>query len=134
MPLGSVEAMNACLDNSYGLTRGPHSASAHQLAFFLGDPIIDGVEIAEPGYARITVTAAQWNDAVDGFKSTVLLTFPATTGAWTDYPTHFALFDGDTMWDAAPLLEPLAVTAAGPGPQFTATVFFDDSVLAPELV
>lgn len=138
MPIRDTAAMDASLDNDYGLTRGPNAASSHSLAFFRGDPMTeDGVELDAgdcPGYARITVTAAQWLASADGFKSTVLLTFPSTTGAWADFPTHAAMLDGDTMWDCVPLLEPLAVTSAGPGPRLTFTVFYDDNVLAPELV
>lgn len=135
MPLRDVTAMNASLDNDYGLTRGPHSPSSHSLALFVGDPMTpDSVEANssdDPGYARATVTAAAWLDAVDGFKSTVPIVFPNTTDAWLDEPTHWALFDGDTMWDCAPLVEPLAVTAAGGGPRVTVTIFYDDAVLEP---
>lgn len=132
MPLGSIEAMNAVLDNDYGTTRGPHSPSSHDCALFFGDPMNDGVEIAGGGYARATVLATKWLPADGGFKSTDGgVVFPATTAAWADSPTHWALFDGDTMWDCAPLLDPLDVTSAGPPPSVVLTIFHDDAVLSP---
>lgn len=135
MPIRDVEAMNASLDNDYGTTRGPNAADSHELALFYGDPMTDGVEISGGGYARVTVNPADWLPANDGFKSTEPIQFPATSGAWPDSPTHFALYDGSVMWDNAPLVEPLDVTAASAtGPTVVVTVFYDDNVLAPETV
>lgn len=135
MPVRSIAAQNAILDNDYGLTRGPHSPSSHALALFVGDPMTDdAVELDptdNPGYARVNVPASKWADADNGLKSTngpVL--FPVPTGPWQDEATHWALFDGDDQWDSAPLLEPLAITSAGgSNPAVTLTVFHDDAVL-----
>lgn len=136
MPIRDVAAMNASLDNDYGLTRGPHSPSTHALALFVGDPMTpDGVELDagdNPGYGRANVPAAKWLDATDGFKTTNgPVTFPTPTAAWNDEATHWATMDGDTMWDCAPLVEPLAITAAGGTLNVTPTVFYDDGVLSP---
>lgn len=132
MPIRDVAAMNASMDNDYGTTRGPNSPSSHALALFVGDPMTDGVEISGHGYARTNVLASKWLPAADAYKSTNGgVQFPTVTSEWPDSPTHWALFDGATMWDCAPLLEPLDVTAAGPGPQVVVTIFYDDGVLEP---
>lgn len=138
MPLRDPAAMNASLDNDYGTTRGPHASSTHLMRLYVGDPMTDGIELDgtnDPGYSPATVLATAWLAATDGFKSTNPVQFAAPTGPWLHEPTHFALTDGDTMWDCAPLVEPLAVTAASSaGPRVTATIFYDDAVLAPESV
>ena len=137
MPLKSITAMNGSLDNDYGTTHGSHAPSSHVLALFVGDPMTDGVELDSgdnPGYARATILASKWLVAADGMKSTNGgVQFNNATGAWLDEATHWAIIDGSTTWDCAPLLEPLAITAAGSGPQVTVTVFYDDSVLSPDL-
>lgn len=130
MPIRDVAAMNASLDNDYGTTRGPNAAAEHALALFVGDPLVDGVEVTGGGYARVTVAAADWSPAADGEKSTTEpVAFPATTGEWPDSVTHFALIAaGEVMWDAAPLAEELVVTGAGPGPVLNVTIFFADTL------
>jgi hypothetical protein len=131
MPLRDTAAMNASLDNDYGTTRGPHSPSSHSLALFAGDPMVDGVELSGHGYTRPNVLATKWLAAADGMKSTDgPVQFANATSAWPDDATHWGLFDGDTLWDCAPLVEPLSVTAAGTGPRVTVTVFYDDAVLS----
>jgi hypothetical protein len=135
VPIRDLAAMNASLDNDYGLTRGPNAASTHQLALYVGDPMTTGVEVSGHGYARVSVPASKWLAAADGVKQTNgPVQFPTVTSAWPDSPTHFALFDGDTMWDCCPLITPLDVTSSGPGPTCVPTIFYDDNVLAPELV
>lgn len=133
MPLYSVEAMNASLDGDYGTTRGPHAADAHEYALYDADPADGGEEVTEadcPGYERLTVNPADWEAAVDGEKSTVLLQMADVTGAWDIAPQWFILFDaadGTTAWDGGALEAPLNVTGAGAGPQVVATVYYDDS-------
>lgn len=138
MPIRDVEAMNASLDNDYGTTRGPNAAASHEVALFMGDPLVDGVEVGATnddgeatGYARATLPAASWQPAADGEKTAGLVTFPATTAAYTDSVTHFALITSGVMWDCAPLAEELVVTGAGPGVVLEVTLFHDD-VLEPQ--
>lgn len=75
--------------------------------------------------ATLLIVEAAFSDADGGVQ------FPNTTGEWPDSPTHWALLDGDTMWDCAPLIDPLDVTAAGTGPSVVVTIFYDDNVLSP---
>ena len=136
MPLGSVTAMNKSLDNDYGTTRGPNAAASHQVALFAGDPLEGGVEATTgtcPGYARVALTnGAAWGASVDGIKSTVApVQFPNATAEWTDTLTHFALYDGATLWDCAPLDEPIDVTASGAGPAVLLSIFYSDTVTLP---
>ena len=133
MPIRDTAARNASLDNDYGTTRGPNAAASHALALFNGDPLVDGVELSGGGYARVTVLAADWAAASDGMKSpTNPQTFPATTAAWPNPATHWALYAGSVMWDCGPLTEPLEVTGPGPGPTVGITVFYDETVVPPE--
>lgn len=128
MPIRDVAAMNASLDNDYGTTRGPNAAASHDLALFVGDPLLGGVEVTGGGYARVAVAAAAWAAAVDGMKETTNpVAFPATTAAWANAATHWALYAGTVMWDCGPLVEPLEVTGAGSGPLVQVAVFYDDS-------
>ena len=130
MPIRDDAARNASLDNDYGTTTGPHAAPSHLLALFVGDPFIDGYETSGGGYTRVAVAPADWLPADGGMKTTVApIQFPATTAAWSQPVTHWALYDntGAVMWDTGPLTEPLDVTGSGPGPTVTPTVFYDDS-------
>jgi hypothetical protein len=138
MPIRDVAAMNASLDNDYGTTRGPNAAASHELALFNGDPMIDvadggGTELTaldNPGYARVTVSPADWLPAANGRKDlTSPKQLPATTGEWLESPTHWALIAAGVMWDCAPLNEPLEVTGPGAGPLVSVTVFYDDAVV-----
>lgn len=132
MPIRDLAARNASLNNDYGATRGPNAPDAHSLALFSGDPMIDagdggGVEISGGGYARVTIDQSEWLPAADGLKTLAApKTFPATTGEWPDTVTHWALYDGSTMWDCGPLAEEVDVTGAGAGPVVNVTVFYDD--------
>lgn len=135
MPLGSVTAMNASLDNDYGTTRGPNAADSHELALFAGDPLDGGTEIVGNGYARVEILPADWAGSADAQKSTISVAqFPDATDEWSETVTHFALIDGAdsvTLWDSAPLDEPIDVTAAGPGPAVLPTVFYADTITIP---
>jgi hypothetical protein len=142
MPIRDTAAMNASLDNDYGATHGPNAPASHDLALFDGDPmVIDdetglpvGVELTgvdSPGYARVTIAAADWEPAADGAKAlTAPVQMPDATDAWTE-ATHWGLFDGSTLWDCGPLTEALEVTEAGTGPLVSPVVFYDESVEAP---
>lgn len=130
MPIRDLAARNSSLDNDYGTTAGPNAPASHLLALYVGDPFLDGYETAGGGYARVAVPAASWGPADGGMKTTTApVQFPATTAAWDQPVTHWALYDaaGVVMWDTGPLTEPLDVTGSGPGPTVTPTVFYDDS-------
>ena len=117
MPITDVSQMNLSLDLFYGTGRGSLAADSHELALYVGDPQLDGVEIVEadnPGYARAAVLPADWPDASQGAKS-ALVVFDDPTDAWSDAPNYWQLIDPVTgdLADGAPLEEPLIVT--GPG-------------------
>ena len=125
MPLASVPAQNASLDNDYGTTRGPNAPDAHELALFNGDPLNGGTELTGSGYARADVLPADWIAADDGAKSATV-TFDDPTAEWLT-ATHWLLIDAadsTTFWESAGFDEALEVTAAGDGPQVTVTVFY----------
>lgn len=128
MPIRDTEAMNASLDNDYGATAGPASPAQWDLALFTSDPIFGGAEVTvENGYTRTTFDQADWEPASDG-KKRVTVAMAAPTGTW-DTATHFGVFEAgtETMWDCAPLSEPLDVTgAADDGPVVTAVVFYNN--------
>ncbi len=128
-----IAAMNAMLDAAYGTTRAAHCPGDHDLALFYGDPRDGGTELDPTGgYARVTVDDSDWNAAASGEKSTGWVSFPAPTDAWSDEATHWALFDGVTLWDSGPLDSPLEVTGAGPGPLVRVTVRFATSIVPEE--
>lgn len=128
MPLASVAAQNASLDNDYGTTRGPNAADSHELALFSGDPMLGGVEISGGGYVRATVLPADWGAAAGGAKSATV-TFPDTTSEWLTNVTHWLLLDAadsTTRWDSASFAEAGEITDMGDGPVATVTVFYPD--------
>lgn len=145
MPIRDVAAQNKSLDNDYGATKGPNAPATHQVALFIGDPMTDGVEVADEtevddgmggtifvpnGYARVSLTnGAAWSAAADGLKSTAApVEFPTALAEYPDTVTHWALYDAadsTTMWDCAPLTEPLDVTSAGDGPAVILSVFYE---------
>lgn len=131
MPIRDVAAMNKSLDNDYGTTRGPNAPLSHALALYVGDPVVDGVEVSGGGYARVTILPADWAAATDGEKSlTAPAEFAAPTDTWGDTITHWALVGADGLvWDTGTLTEPLDVTSAAlRGPLVSVTVFYDDAV------
>jgi hypothetical protein len=151
VPIRDTAAMNRSLDNDYGATHGANSPASFQVALFIGDPMTDGVEVANTtevddglggtifvpnGYARVTIANdASWAAAADGEKSTaVAVQFPTALAEYPGDPDHWALFDAANptqMWDNAALVEELTVTAAGAGPLLgvgALTVFYDDNV------
>lgn len=124
MPLASVEAQNTNLDLMYGTTRGALAPDSHELALFLGHPLLGGVELSGNGYARATVLPADWDALAANGRKSATVTFADPTGEWQacDY---YALYkdDGVTLWQVQSAAEPLQVTGAGDGPQVTFTVF-----------
>lgn len=145
MPIRDMAAMNASLDNDYGLTHGPNAPDSHDLALFDGDPMLfddDGVTplhaeldaTTAPGYGRVTIpNDAAWAAAADGAKALAAGTvqLPAPIDAWVE-ASHWALIADGVMWDCGPLTEVLEVTEAGDGPLVAPVVFYDDSVEPPD--
>jgi hypothetical protein len=124
-------AQNKSLDNDYGATKGANAPASHVLALFAGDPNLTGVELTSAGgYARVTVTnnGTNWPAASDGLKVAAAQSFPASTAAWSDVATHWALFDaadGTTCWDTGTLDEEIDVSAAGVTASVTPKVFYE---------
>lgn len=133
MALVSQTAQEASLDNDYGTTRGPNALASHELALYDGDPREEGVEISGNGYARVTVAAADWALASDGYKTlTTPVTFPAPTAEWPLTVRYWALLGGGVMWDSGPFAEEIDVTAASPaGPVVNISIFYNDAVPDP---
>lgn len=143
MPIRDLAARNASLNNDYGATHGPNSPDSFEVALFTGDPMTDGVEIADTtdteefgvipnGYARVVIDndGPTFPPAVDAVKSSIAIQFPDALAEYPDSVTHWALIDAadsTTMWDCAALIEPYEQTTAGPGPNPVLSVFFDDS-------
>lgn len=129
MPIRDQAAMNRSLDNDYGTTRGPNAPDAFEVALFDEDPTLDGVELAGNGYARGAQDNDDWLPSADGLKATVApVAFPDATAAWTT-ARYWGLYDPitATWWEYARLVEPLDVTAAGPGPTLALAIFYDNN-------
>lgn len=133
MALVSTVAQNASLDNDYGTTRGPNALASHDLALYDGDPREEGVEISGNGYARVTIAAADWAAAADGYKSlSAAVTFPAPTDEWPLTVRYWALIGAGSIWDSGPFAEEIDVTAAAPaGPEVSISIFYNDAVPDP---
>lgn len=136
MPIRDVSARRKSLRNDYGSDRAADAPASHALALFAGDPMVDvadggGVEVTGGGYARVTVSPADWTD--DGIETlTVTKTFPASTGEW-DEATHWGLYGDDGLWwDCGELAEPLSVTGAGDGPIVQIDLYYGDAVTTTE--
>lgn len=121
-------AQNKSLDNDYGATRGSNAPASHQLALFAGDPSLDGVELASAGgYARVTIAnnGTSWPAAAAGQKTGPGVTFPTSTGAWSDVATHWVLIGSDgNRWDSGALAEEIDITAAGVTKKVTPTIYY----------
>jgi len=85
-----------------------------------GDPSLGGTELDPadcPGYARHAVTwSGFWLPAADGAKSSAEFALPAPTAEWTDAGQWDCIYVDGYAFDAAPLVDPVVVTAAGDGP------------------
>ncbi len=130
MPIRDQAAQEASLNNDYGATHGAHAPAAFEVALFDADPTLGGVELVGNGYARGAITnGAAFPPAADGVKrSAAPVAFPTATGAW-ETARYWALFDpvAGVWWDYAPLVEPLDVTAAGPGPTVALAIFYTNN-------
>lgn len=128
MPIRDIAAQNRSLDNDYGTTRAAAAPGSFEVALFAADPRLGGTELAATnGYARAALSSDDWPAATDGVKR-VTVTFPAPTGPWSTV-THWGLYDpaGGAWWDCAPLVAPLEVTTAGPGPTLALAIFYDNN-------
>lgn len=130
MPILDQAAQEASLDNDYGATHGPHAPAAFEVALFDADPSFGGVELAGNGYAPGVIgNDADFDPAADWVKrSAAPVSFPDATGPWAT-ARYWALRDPLTglVWDYAPLVETLDVTAAGPGPTVALAIFYTNN-------
>lgn len=131
MTLLSTAAQNKSLDNDYGSSKGANAAASHKVAMYAGDPATTGTELAATGgYAQVTLTnnGTSWPSvAAGGAKTSMQITFPTSTAAWSDVATHFLLLDATTgdEWDSGPLSAELSVDQAGVIAKVTLTVFYN---------
>lgn len=136
MPIRDQAAQERSLDNDYGPTRGPNSPDSFEVAFFVGDPLVDGTEVPThvdgipTGYARAVHDNDDWELAAGGVKPTLPITFADALTEWPETVTHAALFDpvAGEWWDTVELEEPLDVTGPGTIPPFVLPVFYDNNL------
>jgi len=128
--LVSPEERNVSLGLYFGAYATP--ASAHEVALYVGDPANGGVELdGTGGYARVTVPndTSTWPDAPAGGAITSgPVSFPTSSGAWQDSPTHFQLFNADTSdaGDSGLLSDAVVVAGSGVVVSLALTVFYND--------
>lgn len=124
MPLRDQVMQERSLDLFYDTAPNPF-----ELALFDDDPDLGGIELAGSGYARGTVTAADWNPAAEGKKVTDPIPVGAPTGAWNT-ARWAGLYDPvAAAWaDVVPLEEELDVTDAGAPPTISIAVFYDTNL------
>lgn len=117
MPLVSVAAMNASLDNDYGSSSGANSPASFTLHPLDGDPRDDGAEIVVDGITPPTLANNDTNfpAAVDGEKVCPAFDIGTPTVAG---PTvrWWLLKDAATgdYWDACSLRRPVDLPAGTP--------------------
>ena len=129
MPVDSTAARNAFLLNSLGPNRGPATPATLEVAMFMGDPNLDGVEVTTAGAARVTWDSDDWEVASDEeIQTTADVVFPDPTDEYPDTVTHWAAFKtGETdHWLSNVLSEGIDVTSAGDGVAIRPTLPFDD--------
>lgn len=131
MTLLDVGPRNFSLDMSYGSTRGTGSASSHEVALFTADPNQGGVELGSAGgYARATLAnnGTSWPSAASGgMKTSISVSFPSSTGAWSAEATWAVLIAaGGVRWDSGPLSQSVLVTEAGVVVQTRIRVFYNN--------
>lgn len=132
--LVSVAARNASLTMSYGASKGSLAPDNLLVELWVGDPA-DGssAELAGTGgYAAVSVAndGTAWPDApADGEVTSALVSFPTSTAAWADTPTHFLIRDADTSdeWDSGVLTDPPNIASAGVVARVALTVFYNDT-------
>lgn len=136
MPIRDQAAQERSLDNDYGPTRGPNSPASFQVAFFVGDPLLGGVEVpttvggVATGYARAVHSNNDWQAASGGVKQSLPIQFAAALTEWPETVTHAALYDpvAGLWWDTVELEEPLDVTGPGTIPPFVLPLFHDNNL------
>lgn len=136
MGLLSIAAQNASLANDYGANTGPNAATAHEVAFYAGDPENGGVELdSAGGYARplLTNDGTNWAAPAGGAVSSGTVDLPTSTDEWTagGFPAvadYFLLIDSITgdFWDSGLLADPISVDAAGETPHAQLTVYYEN--------
>lgn len=117
MPLQTTEAADLFLDRMWATTPG----ALVEVGLLNGDPDLGGVELNTtdcPGYARYSVTAAGygsfWLPSSGGLKSSNLFNYADATGPWDDAAEWEGIWVDGVLWDAAPLVEAVAPSEAGP--------------------
>lgn len=136
MPIRDQAAQEASLDNDYGPTRGPNAPDGLEVAFFAGDPDVDGIEVptaveGEPtGYERVSFSNDDWEPADGGVKRSFPIEFPDALTEWPETVTHAALRDPVTglWWDSLELEEPLDVTGPGAFAAVVLPIFYDTNL------
>jgi hypothetical protein len=136
VPIRDQAAQERSLDNDYGPTRGPNSPDTLEVAFFAGDPLLDGVEVpadvdgVPTGYAPAVHDNDDWEPAADGIKQTLPIIFPDALTEWPETVTHAMFRDPVTgeCWDTVELEEPLDVTGPGTIPPVVLPIFYDNNL------
>lgn len=132
--LVSIAARNASLAMSYGAARGSSAPDNIAVALFNGNPADGGTEITGGGYARVVLPndVTTWPDAPSaGEITSAPVTFPTSSGAWSDDADWYQIYDDDTgdEWDAMPLDEVISIAGSGVIPTPTLTVNYIDPTL-----
>lgn len=127
-----VAAQNAALDALLGDGAAAGIPTSFEVALFAGSPALGGTELTATGsYARVTVAndTAHFPDASVGAKTSVTLTFPTSSAAWSDTATHWLLYDhadSVTGWFHAPLDSEVSVDGAGDVVRVELTLFWNE--------
>lgn len=133
MPLDPEETATTARDLMLDRMWATAPGALVEVGLLNGDPSIGGTELDVvdcPGYARHTVStwAGFWSAAVDGSKSSAAVTFGAPTDVWNDAGSWDCIYVDGYAFDAAELVDPVVVTAAGDPVTATLVRAFSDSV------
>ena len=124
MPLQTTLAADTMLDRMWATTPG----ALFEVGLLDGDPDEGGSELTTddcPGYARLAPSyASVWLASSGGLKSTNPLTLASATGPWDVAAEWAGMWVDGVLWDAVPLLVPVAPDVAGPFEPVTLTVRF----------
>lgn len=125
MPMLDDDAAHVVLAARYGPSRAAGMPDAFTLELWDGNPNVAGSAQLPltNGYAPAAVDHADWSTPA-GRATTVLVTFPDSTGAWPSAPWWVLRGDDGFGYDYGTTLEASDVTGAGAGPQVTVTVFY----------
>lgn len=110
-------AQNAALDALLGNDSSGIPA-AWEVALFTDHPLQGGTELtSDGGYARAALNnTTDWNAAASGYKSSVQVSFGASSDAYSDTATYAVLYDAadsTTQWFAF-LIDEVVVDQAEP--------------------